>query len=55
MNREVIVCLYGDDMLIMSKVIDDINNTKYMMSSKFSMKDLGVTYLILEVRITDTP
>ena len=27
MNHEVIVCLYVDDMLIMSKDIDDINAT----------------------------
>ena len=40
MNHEVIVCLYVDDMLIMSKEIDDINATKRMLSSKFDMKDL---------------
>ena len=28
MNHEFIVCLYVDDMLIMSKEIDDINATK---------------------------
>ena len=38
MNYEVIVCLYVDDMLIMSKEIDDINSTKRMLSSKFDMK-----------------
>ena len=42
MNHEVIVCLYVDDMLIMSKEIDDINATKRMLSSKFDMKDLGL-------------
>ena len=30
MNHEVIVCLYVDDMLIMSKEIDDIKSTKRM-------------------------
>ena len=50
MNHEVIVCLYIDDMLIMSKEIDDINATKRMLSSKFDMKDLGVADLILGVR-----
>ena len=33
MNHEVIVCLYVDDMLIMSKEIDDINATKRMLSA----------------------
>ena len=55
MNHEVIVCLYVDDMLIMSKEIDDINATKRMLSSKFDMKDLGVADLILGVRINKTP
>ena len=47
--------LYVDDMLIMSKDIDDINATKRMLSSKFDMKDLGVADLILEVRIIKNP
>lgn len=55
MNHEVIVCLYVDDILIMSKEIDDINATKRMLSSKFDMKDLGVADLILGVRIIKTP
>ena len=55
MNHEVIVCLYVDDMLIMSKEIDDINATKRMLSSKFDMKDLGVADLILGVRIIKNP
>ena len=46
LNHEVIVCLYVDDMLIMSKDIDNINATKRMLSSKFDMKDLGVADLI---------
>ena len=54
MNHEVIVCLYVDDMLIMSKEIDDVNATKHMLSSKFDMKDLGVADLILVIRIIKT-
>ena len=54
-NHEVIVCLYVDDMLIMSKNIDDINATKKMLSSKFDMKDLGVADLILGIKILKTP
>ena len=37
MNHEVIVCLYVDDMLIMSKDIDDINAIKCMLSIKFDI------------------
>ena len=55
MNHEVILCLYVDNMLIMSKEIDDINATKRMLSNKFDMKDLGVVDLILGVRIIKTP
>ena len=55
MNHEVIVWLYVDDMLIMSKDIDDINVAKRMLSSKFDMKDLGVADSILWVRIMKTP
>ena len=53
-NHEVIVCLYVDDMLIMSENIDDINATKRMLSSKFDMKDLRVAYLILGIIILKT-
>ena len=38
-NHEVIVCLYVDDVLIMSKYIDNINATKRMLSNMFDMKD----------------
>ena len=52
---KLLFCFYVDDMLIMSKDIDDINDTKRMLSIKFNMKDLGVTDFILEVRIIKTP
>ena len=44
-NHEVIVCLYVDDMLIMSKDIVDIKSTKRMLSKAFDMKDWGVLIL----------
>ncbi|XP_070029916.1 uncharacterized protein [Nicotiana sylvestris] len=53
--HEVIVCLYVDDILIMSKSMTDINTTKHMFVSKFDMKDLGVADLILGIRIHKTP
>ena len=49
-NHEVIVCLYVDDMLIISKNIIDINATKRMLSKSFDMKDLGVADFILGIK-----
>ena len=54
-GHEVIVCLYVDDMFIMSKNMADINATKRMLASKFDMKDLGVADVILGIRIHKTP
>ena len=54
-NHEVIVCLYVDDMLIISKNIIDIKATKRMLSKSFDMKDLGVAYFILGIKIYRTP
>ncbi|PHT57563.1 Pathogenesis-related protein 1A [Capsicum annuum] len=48
LNHQVIVFLYVDDMLIISRDIFDINATKRMLESKFDMKDLGVADVILE-------
>ena len=53
-NHQVIVCLYVDDMLIISRDISDINATKRMLESKFDMKDLGVADIILGIRIHRT-
>ncbi|KAM3320843.1 hypothetical protein P3S67_008045 [Capsicum chacoense] len=53
-NHHVIVCLYVDDMLIISRDISDINATKRMLKSKFDMKDLGVSDVILGRRIHRT-
>ena len=54
-NQEVILCLYVDDMLIMSKDIANIKATKRMLASKFDMKDLGVDDVILGIKILKTP
>ena len=54
LNHEVIVCLYVDDMLIISKDIVDINATKKMLAKRFDMKDLGVADFILGVKIYKT-
>ncbi|PHT89709.1 hypothetical protein T459_04822 [Capsicum annuum] len=55
LNHQVIVCLYVDDMLIISRDISDINTMKQMLESKFGMKDLGVVDVILGIRIHRTP
>ena len=52
-NYEVIVCLYVDDMLIISKNIIDINATKRMLSKSFDMKDFGVADFILGIKSTE--
>ncbi|XP_059309986.1 uncharacterized mitochondrial protein AtMg00810-like [Lycium ferocissimum] len=54
-TKSLFVCLYVDDMLIMSKDMIDINATKRMLASKFDMKDLGVADVILGIRIQRTP
>ena len=55
LNHEVIVCLYVDNMLIISKNIIDINATKRMLSKSFDMKDLGVADFILGIKIYRPP
>ncbi|PHT44781.1 hypothetical protein CQW23_13939 [Capsicum baccatum] len=55
LNHQAIVCLYVDDMLIISREISDINVRKRMLESKFDMKDLGVADVILGIRIHRNP
>ena len=51
-NGEFIyLLLYVDDMLIACKHMDEIDNLKKLMSSKFEMKDLGEAKKILEIDI----
>jgi len=42
-------------MLILGTNIEIINFTKWMLSNNFDMKDLGVTDIILGIKITRTP
>ena len=37
----VIICLYVDDMLIFGTDQNQVDRTKYFLSSSFSMKDMG--------------
>nr|XP_048331295.1 protein TRANSPARENT TESTA 1-like [Ziziphus jujuba var. spinosa] len=51
-NGEFIyLLLYVDDMLIACKHMDEIDNLKKLMSSKFEMKDLGEAKKILGINI----
>ncbi|PHT40617.1 Glyoxysomal fatty acid beta-oxidation multifunctional protein MFP-a [Capsicum baccatum] len=54
-NHQVIVCLYVDVMLIISKDISDIDATKQILENKFDMKDLVVADVILGIGIHITP
>ena len=50
----VIICLYADDMLILSPNLGTINKTKWMLTSNFDMKDMGEANVILGIKITKT-
>jgi hypothetical protein len=50
----VIVCLYIDDMLIFDSNANIIKTNKQMLTSKFDMKDMGVAYVILRMKISKT-
>ncbi|CAN0838583.1 Retrovirus-related Pol polyprotein from transposon TNT 1-94 [Linum grandiflorum] len=50
----VILCLYVDDMLIMSTNMSAISMTKAFLSSRFEMKDLGPADVILGIKVTRT-
>ena len=47
----IILVLYVDDMLIVSKSMDTINKLKAQMDRNFDMKDLGVAKQILGIEI----
>ncbi|KAK6151651.1 hypothetical protein DH2020_014286 [Rehmannia glutinosa] len=53
-NDYVIVCLYVDDMLIMGSSHDFIMNTKNMLKRNFDMKDIGLSDVILGIKISRT-
>ena len=51
-NYVIIVCLYVDDMLILSDDMKGIEETKRFLSSTFKMKDLGEVDTILGIKVT---
>nr|GFC63018.1 retrotransposon protein, putative, Ty1-copia subclass [Tanacetum cinerariifolium] len=46
-----IICLFVDDMLIFGTDQDQVNKTKEFLSSKFDIKDLGESEMILGIRV----
>ena len=47
----VILCLYVDDILIFGSNMYFINDVKSFLSSNFDMKDLGLVYVILGIKL----
>lgn len=47
----VIICLYVDDMLIISTNMNGINDTKKYLTSRFKMKNLGEVDTILGIKV----
>jgi hypothetical protein len=47
----IIICLYVDDMLIISNHLEGISETKKYLSSNFKMKDLGEVDTILGIKV----
>ncbi|GJX98595.1 zinc finger, CCHC-type containing protein [Tanacetum coccineum] len=50
-GKGVIICLYADDMLIFGTDQNQVDKTKKFLASKFSMKDMGETNVILGIKI----
>jgi hypothetical protein len=50
-GKEVIICLYVDDMLIFGTDQNQVDQTMKFLSSKFSMNDMGEADVILGKRI----
>ena len=50
-GSEVIICLYVDDILVFGTDQLQVEKTKMLLSSKFAMKDLWKTDVILCIRI----
>ena len=50
----VVIYFYMDDMLTLDINDHMIKSTKKMLTNKFDMKDLGVAYVILGIKISRT-
>ena len=54
-NTCVVICLYVDDMMIFGTTLKVVCEIKKFLGSKFDMKDLRETDVILRIKITRTP
>ena len=50
-DNSIIICLYVDDMLIFGANQEQVDLTKFFLSSNFSMKDMGEADVILGIKI----
>jgi hypothetical protein len=50
-GERVILCMYGDDILILGTSLEVIKETKYFLSNNFEMKDLGEADVILNIKL----
>jgi hypothetical protein len=50
-NTVIFLCLYVDDMLIISNDLNGILETKRFLTSTFKMKDLGLVDTILGIKV----
>jgi len=48
--KSVIICLYVDYTLIFGTDLEELEKTKWFLSSKFSIKDIGEADVILGIR-----
>ena len=53
-NRNVTLCLYIDDMLIVISNDRIVKSIKDVLNSRFDMKDMGQVAVILGIKITRT-
>jgi len=53
-KKYVIVYLYADNILIFDNNTNIIKTVNQMLTSKFNMKDMGVAYVILNMRVFKT-
>jgi hypothetical protein len=50
-GERVILCMYGDDILILGTSLEVIKETKYFLSNNFEMKDLGQADVIINIKL----
>ena len=50
-KKDVIICLYVDDILIFGTDLEQVENIKMFLSENFDIKDMGVADVILEIKI----